>query len=68
MFPIKWIEHLHHELNHYYSHVISFQDKEPYYQNIMPKFSKILLELEDVIEDMRKYNNNRNDQMINLNK
>ena len=68
MFPIKRIEQLHHELDHYYSQLISFQDKDSQYQNIILKFSKILLELEYVIEDMRKYNNNINGQIINLNK
>lgn len=68
MFPIKRIEQLYHQLNHYYSQVISFQDQDPQYQNIIPKLSRTIYELEDVIEDMRKYNNNENDQIMNLNK
>jgi DNA repair ATPase RecN len=68
MFPIKRIEQSHYELNNYYSQVISFQDKEPQYQDILVKFSKILLELDEVIEEMRKYNNNTNNQIVNLNK
>jgi hypothetical protein len=68
MFPIKRIEQSHYELNNYYSQVISFQDKEPQYQEILIKFSKILSELDEVIEDMRKYNNNTNNQIVNLNK
>jgi len=48
--------------------VISFQDKDSQYQDIITKFSKTMLELEDIIEDIRKYNNNKNDQIINLNK
>jgi CII-binding regulator of phage lambda lysogenization HflD len=68
MFPIKRIEQLYTELNHYYLQVIAFQDKESQYQDIISKLSKSISELEDVIEDMRKYNNNRNDQIINLNK
>ena len=68
MFPIKRIEQLHQELNHYYLQVIAFQDKDSQYQDIIPKLSKTISELEDVLEDMRKYNNNRNDQIINLNK
>ncbi len=68
MFPIKRIEQLHQELNRYYSEVIAFQDKDPQYQNIIPKLLRIVSELEDVIEDMRRYNNNTNEQIINLNK
>jgi uncharacterized coiled-coil DUF342 family protein len=68
MLPIKRIEQLHQELDHYYSQVIAFQDKDSQYQNIITKLSSTISELEDVIEDMRKYNNNSNDQIINLNK
>jgi CII-binding regulator of phage lambda lysogenization HflD len=68
MFPIKRIEQLHQELYQYYLQVIAFQDKDSQYQDIIPKLSKTISELEDVLEDMRKYNNNRNDQIINLNK
>jgi CII-binding regulator of phage lambda lysogenization HflD len=69
MFPIKRIEQLHQELHQYYLQVIAFQDKDLQYQNIIPKLSKTISELEDVLEHMRKYNNNnRNDQIINLNK
>jgi hypothetical protein len=68
MFPIKRIEQLYFDLNHYYSQVISFQDREKRYQDILIKFSKILSELDEVIEEMRKYNNNTNNQIVNLNK
>ena len=68
MLPIKRIEQLHQELNHYYSQVIAFQDKDSQYQDIITKLSRTISELEDVIEDMRRYNNNSNDQLINLNK
>ena len=68
MLPIKRIEQLHQELNHYYSQVIAFQDKDSQYQDIITKLSRTISKLEDVIEDMRKYNNNSNDQLINLNK
>jgi hypothetical protein len=67
MFPIKRIEQIHQELNHYYSQIIAFQDEDSQYQNIVTKFSRIRSELDNVIEDMRKYNNNRKDQIINLN-
>ena len=68
MFPIKRIEKIHQELNHYYSQVIAFQDEDFQYQDIVTKFSKNLLELDDIIEDMRKYNNNRNNPLMNINK
>ena len=68
MFPMKRIEQLYQELNHYRLQIIAFQDKDIQYQNIITKFSKIASELEDVTEDMRKYNNNNNEQIINLNK
>ena len=71
MFPIKRIENIHQELNHYYLQVIAFQDKDSQYQDIVAKFSKNLTELDDIIEDMRKYNNNNNNKnnpLINMNK
>ena len=49
---------MHQELHHYYSQIIVFQDKDSQYQNIANEFSKILLELDNIIEDIRKYNNN----------
>ena len=68
MFPIKRIEQLHQELQNYYLQVIAFQDEDSQYQDIIPKLSRTISELDSVIEDMRKYNNNTNDQIINLNK
>jgi hypothetical protein len=67
MFPIKRIEKIHEELNHYYLQVIAFQDKDSHYQDIVTKFSKTLSELDNIIEDMRKYNN-KNNPLININK
>jgi hypothetical protein len=67
MFPTKRIEKIHEELNHYYLQVISFQDKDSHYQNIITKFSRNVSELESVIDDMRKYNN-KNNPLININK
>jgi hypothetical protein len=67
MFPIKRIEKIHEELNRYYLQVISFQDKDSQYQNIITKFSRNVSELESVIDDMRKYNN-KNNPLININK
>jgi hypothetical protein len=69
MFPIKRIEQIHQELYRYYLQIISFQDKDSQYQDIITKFSRIISELDNVIEDMRKYNNNnRSDQISNLNR
>ena len=67
MFPIKRIEQIHQELNQYYSQIIAFQDKDSQYQDISTKFSKTILELDNIIEDRRKYNN-KNNQLININK
>ena len=66
MFPIKIIEKIHEELNHYYLQVIAFQDKDSQYQDIVTKFSKTLSELKSVIDNMRKYNN-KNNPLININ-
>ncbi|HEX2406774.1 MAG TPA: hypothetical protein VHJ38_06145 [Nitrososphaeraceae archaeon] len=66
MFPIKRIEKIQQELNYYYLQILAFQDKDSQYQDIVVKFSKNLIELENIIEDMRKYNNNKNTQLINL--
>jgi succinate dehydrogenase flavin-adding protein (antitoxin of CptAB toxin-antitoxin module) len=68
MFPIKRIEKIHQELYNYYSQIITFQDKDLQYQDIVNKFSKNLLELDNIIEDIRKYNNTKNNQLINVNK
>ncbi|HET9807010.1 MAG TPA: hypothetical protein VFP49_08890 [Nitrososphaeraceae archaeon] len=67
MFPIKRIEKIHQELNHYYLQVITFQNEDSQYQDIVTKFSKNLSELDNIIEDMRKYNN-KNNPLININK
>ncbi|MDW3625679.1 MAG: hypothetical protein QOK72_03470 [Nitrososphaeraceae archaeon] len=67
MFPIKRIEKMHQELNYYYLQVIAFQNEDSQYQDIVTKFSKNLSELDDIIEDMRKYNN-KNNPVININK
>lgn len=67
MFPIKKIEKIHQELNHYYLQVIAFQNEDSQYQNIVTKLSKNLSELDNIIEDIRKYNNNNN-PLININK
>ncbi len=68
MFPIKRIEQFHQELHHYYSQVIAFEDKDPQYQSIITKLSIAISELDDTIEEIRKYNNNKNSQLVNINK
>jgi hypothetical protein len=67
MFPIKRIEKMHQELNYYYLQVIAFQNENSQYQDVVTKFSKNLSELDDIIEDMRKYNNKKN-PVLNINK
>ena len=67
MFPIKRMEKIHEELNHYYLQVTVFQDKDSQYPDIVTQFSKTLSELDDIVEDMRKYNN-KNNPLININK
>ncbi len=47
--------------------VIAFQEKDSQYQDIVTKFSKTLSELDNIIEDMGKYNN-KNNPLININK
>ena len=67
MFPIKRIEKIHQELNYYYLQVIAFQNEDSQYQDIVTKFSKNLSELEDVIVDIKKYNNNKkNNPLIHI--
>jgi len=67
MFPIKRIEKIHEELNHYYLQVTVFQDKDSQYQDIVTQFSRTLPELEDVIEDRKKYiNYNKNNPLIHI--
>ena len=67
MFPIKRTEKIHQELNYYYLQVIAFQNENSQYQDVVTKFSKNLSELDDIIEDMRKYNN-KNNPVLNINK
>ena len=60
MFPIKRLEKIQEELHRYYLQVIAFQNENSQYQDVVTKFSKNLSELDDIIEDMRKYNNKNN--------
>jgi predicted proteasome-type protease len=67
MFPIKILDKINEELYRYYLQIITFQNEDPYYQDIAAKFSKNLSELEDVIEDIKKYNNNKkNNPLIHI--
>lgn len=61
------MEKIHQELNDFYLQVISFQDKDLQYQDIITKLLKNLSELDNVIEDIRKYNN-KNNPLLNINK
>ncbi len=64
MFPIKRLEKIHEELHRYYLQVITFQNENPQYQDIATKFSKNLSELDNVIEDIKIYNNNSNNNPL----
>jgi hypothetical protein len=67
MFPIKTLDKINEELYHYYLQIITFQNEDPHYQDIAAKFSKNLSELEDVIEYIKKYNNNKkNNPLIHI--
>lgn len=67
MFPIKGLEKIHEELHRYYLQVITYQNEDQEYQDIVTKLSKNLSELEDVIKDIRKYNtNNKNNPLIHI--
>jgi hypothetical protein len=64
MFPLKRLEKIHEELHRYYLQVITFQNENPQYQDIATKFSKNLSELDNVIEDIKIYNNNSNNNPL----
>jgi len=67
MFPIKRLEKIYEELHRYYLQIITFQNENSQYQDIATNFSKNLSELEDVIEDIRIYNNNsKNNPLIHI--
>ena len=67
MFPIKRLEKIQEEFHRYYLQVIAFQNNNPQYRDIATKFSRNLSELEDIIEDIRIYNNNsKNNPLIHI--
>ena len=67
MFPIKRLEKMYQELYRYYLQVITYQNEDPNYQVIATKLSRNLLELEDVIRDIRRYNIiNKNNPLIHI--
>ena len=65
MFPLKGLEEIHEELHHYYLQVITYQNEDQEYQDIVTKLSKSLSELEYTIKYIRKYNKNMKNQLIN---
>ena len=67
MFPIKTLDKINEELNRYYLQIITFQNENIHTtKNIAANFSKDLSELEDVIVDIKKYNNNKKNNHINI--
>jgi hypothetical protein len=62
-FPITVIKNLHNALNDYYiNEVYGYEQNDSSdYQNIVNRFSKSLEELYDLIQEMKRYNNNNND-------
>lgn len=58
-FSISEISNIHNELNNYYIHnVFSCQSGSKEYQDILSRFSKMLDNLYQIIQDMKRYNNN----------
>jgi hypothetical protein len=64
MFPLKGLEKIHEELHRYYLQVVTYQNEDQQYQDIVTKLSKNLTELEYTIKNIRKYNKNMKNQLI----
>jgi len=64
MFPLKGLEKIHEELHCYYLQVVTYQNEDQKYQDIVTKLSKNLSELEYTIKNIRKYNKNIENQLI----
>jgi predicted nucleotide-binding protein len=64
MFPLKGLEKIHEELHRYYLQVVTYQNEDQEYQDILTKLSKNLSELEYTIKNIRKYNKNMKNQLI----
>ena len=64
MFPLKGLEKIHEELHRYYLQVITYQNEDQQYQDIVTKLSNNLSELEYTIKNIRKYNKNMKNQLI----
>lgn len=64
MFPLKGLEKIYEELHRYYLQVVTYQNEDQEYQDIVTKLSKNLSELEYTIKNIRKYNKNMKDQLI----
>ena len=56
MFPVKRIEKMHEELERYYLQVVTYQNEDQEYQDIVTKLSKNLSELQYTIKYKKKYN------------
>jgi len=67
MFPLKGLEKIHEELHRYYLQVVTYQNEDQKYQDIVTKLSKNLSELDSIIKNIRKYNyNNKNNPLIDI--
>lgn len=64
MFPLKGLEKIHEELHGYYLQVVTYQNEDQEYQDIVTKLSKNLSELEYTIKNIKKYNKNMKNQLI----
>ena len=64
MFPLKGLEKIHEELYRYYLQVITYQNEDQEYQDIVTKLSKNLSELQYTIKYIKKYNKNIKNQLI----
>ena len=64
MFQLKGLEKIHEELHRYYLQVVTYQNEDQQYQDIVTKLSKNLSELEYTIKNIRKYNKNMKNQLI----
>ena len=53
MFPLKGLEKIHEELHRYYLQVVTYQNEDQQYQDIVTKLSKDLTELEYTIKNIR---------------
>ena len=65
--PILEIKNLHSELNNYFiSYVYYCQHNSKQYQDILTKYTKILSDLYNLIQDIQRFNNNNNNNNQSL--